>query len=438
MISELRDFYQLESDHPKVCIVGMGYVGLTLAISLCNAGFEVVGIESNRQLALSLNEGKTNIFEPNLEESFNLSLSSQALRIVYSGEIKEELVDARIFILTVGTPIIDRRIDTSNILRAVETIKPFLRDLSLIVTRSTVSVGTTRKVIFEPLIAQGYNVLVSMCPERTVEGNALNEIRDLPQIVGGVNDLSAAISRLFFSQISREVIVVENSESAELVKLVNNTYRDLMFGFANEIAAITSSFGLSARKIISAANNNYSRSAIALPGPSGGPCLEKDPWILFESAASNGVLANITKSARELNENLVIQFLESCLNSEKKITKATILGLAFKGRPKTRDTRGSFSREVCKLLVAKGVNKIVGYEPAGKVFDLDAHLEESTELMSSCEDSELIIILTNSPSFNDIEGLLSSSVKSDALIVDFWGTLRRELLRRDIQLRTWG
>ena len=438
MHSKLSSFYNLNSTKPKICVVGMGYVGLTLAASLCNLGFEVVGVERNKELAHSLNRGETNIEEPGLNQILKSGIDSKKLQIIYSEESKHELEDAKIFVITVGTPIYDRRIDTTSILRAVETIKPFLGELSLIVVRSTVSVGTTRKVIFEPLVEQGYNVLVSMCPERTVEGNALNEIRELPQIVGGVNKLSAQVSELFFSQVSREVIVVENSESAELVKLVNNTYRDLMFGFANEIAEITSSFGLSARRIIEIANQNYSRSNIALPGPSGGPCLEKDPWILFESATSKGVQANIAKAAREQNEGMVLRFLESCLSDSEKIKKATILGLAFKGNPSTRDTRGSFVREVCKFLQQAGVKEIVGFEPAGAVIDLSDILNESSDLNSSCQDSDLIVLLTNAPAFAGIEKMLSESVAKGAQVVDFWGIVQGDLLRSDMKLMTWG
>jgi UDP-N-acetyl-D-mannosaminuronic acid dehydrogenase len=313
-----------------------------------------------------------------------------------------------------------------------------LEEFSLFVIRSTVSIGTTMIIIYEPLLEQGYNILVSMCPERTVEGNALVEIRELPQIIGGVNEMSSHVSKLFFNKVSRETIVVENSESAELIKLINNTYRDLMFGFANEIAEISLSFGLNSREIIASANENYARSNIALPGPSGGPCLEKDPWILYESAASNGVEANITKSARELNENVVVGFLKASLGEAKDIHKVALLGLAFKGKPKTRDTRGSYVREVCSFLRRSGIGLITGFEPAGTVIDLDDVLDESFDLITAIKDANLIILLTNAVDFLGIENLISDSAAKNATIVDFWGAINQESLRTDLRLKSWG
>jgi UDP-N-acetyl-D-mannosaminuronic acid dehydrogenase len=277
-----------------------------------------------------------------------------------------------------------------------------------------------------------------MCPERTVEGNALVEIRELPQIIGGVNEMSSQVSKLFFSEISREVILVENPEAAEIIKLINNTYRDLMFGFANEIAEIALAYGLNSRDIIKSANQNYTRSNIAFPGPSGGPCLEKDPWILYESAASNGVDAKITKSARELNENVVVGFLKASLGELASIHKVAILGLAFKGKPKTRDTRGSYVRDVCSFLRGSGVGLITGFEPAGAVTDLNDVLEESSDLISAIGSADVIILLTNAPDFLRIEKLISDSVARNATIVDFWGAINEDFLRDDLRLKSWG
>ncbi len=271
MSNKLKDFYGLDSEQPSVCIVGMGYVGLTLAISLCNLGFRVTGIESNSEIASALTAGVTHVLEPELEKGLQIALRDKLLIVKHPDELKSCNLNSEIFILTVGTPILNRRINTSNLLAAVHSIEPFLKENSLIIVRSTVGIGTSRRLIYEPLLKRGLAVLVAMCPERTVEGKALEEIRSLPQIVGGVNQLSAEIAESFFSFVSSEVVVVDDAESAELIKLINNSYRDLMFAFSNEVTEISNSFGLSARKVINAANHNYPRSAISAPGPSG-PC----------------------------------------------------------------------------------------------------------------------------------------------------------------------
>jgi UDP-N-acetyl-D-mannosaminuronate dehydrogenase len=204
------------------------------------------------------------------------------------------------------------------------------------------------------------------------------------------------------------------------------------------VTEISNSFGLSARQVINAANHNYPRSAISIPGPSGGPCLEKDPWILYESAASVGVSANIIKSARLMNENMIVDFLNACLDESAQVYKATILGLAFKGIPETLDTRGSHVRQVCQYLKSLGIKNITGYEPAGVVGGLNDFLIESTDLESSIIDSDLVIILTNSRAFLQIENSVWNSVNLGAQILDFWGVVSKENLRSDIKLRTWG
>ena len=438
MSNKLKDFYDLDGEQPSVCIVGMGYVGLTLAISLCNFGFKVIGIESNPEIVSALTAGVTHVLEPDLEKGLQIALRDKLLIVKHPDELKSWHLNSEIFILTVGTPILNRRINTSNLLAAVHSIEPFLKENSLIIVRSTVGIGTSRRLIFEPLLKRGLEVLVAMCPERTVEGKALEEIRNLPQIVGGVNRLSSEIAESFFHFVSSEVVVVDDAESAELIKLINNSYRDLMFAFSNEVTEISNSFGLSARKVINAANHNYPRSAISAPGPSGGPCLEKDPWILYESAASVGVSANIIKSARLMNENMIVDFLNACLDESAQVNKATILGLAFKGFPETLDTRGSHVRQVCQYLKSLGIKNITGYEPAGVVGGLNDFLIESTDLETSIIDSDLVIILTNSRAFLQIENSVWNSVNLGAQILDFWGVVSKENLRSDIKLRTWG
>lgn len=438
MSNKLKDFYGLDTEQPSVCVLGMGYVGLTFAISLCRLGFKVIGIESNPEIISELTAGHTHILEPELENGLQIALRDKLLIIKHPDELKSCHLNSEVFILTVGTPILNRRIDTSNLLAAVHTIEPFLKENTLIVVRSTVGIGTSRRLIYEPLLKRGLKVLVAMCPERTVEGNALEEIRNLPQIVGGVNRLSSEIAESFFHFVSFEVVVVDDAESAELIKLINNSYRDLMFAFSNEVTEISNSFGLSARRVIKAANYNYPRSAISVPGPSGGPCLEKDPWILYESAASVGVSANIIKSARLMNENMIADFLNACLDESTQINKATILGLAFKGIPETLDTRGSHVRQVCQYLGSLGIRNIIGFEPAGAVGGLNDFLIESTDLVSSITDSDLVIILTNSRAFLQIEHSVWNSTSLGAHILDFWDVVPKENLRSDIKLRTWG
>jgi len=194
-----------------------------------------------------------------------------------------------------------------------------------------------------------------------------------------------------------------------------------MFGYANEIASISNAYGISAREVITAANHNYPRSNIALPGLSGGPCLEKDPWILVETGNRVGLSMGISKASREINEETLSIFLKSHLRKGQEFSKISILGLAFKGLPETRDLRGSYIfplvdylREIFPL------SDLHGYEPSGIETISNLDLKIHTNLDTCLSDSELIIVLTNSLAFNDISFQVSTLSDVNCLILDFW------------------
>ena len=143
---------------------------------------------------------------------------------------------------------------------------------------------------------------IAFCPERTLEGRALIELHELPQVIGADDSDTRWRCQQLFGQMPPTTVAVQTLETAELVKLVDNTYRDLTFGFANEIAKLCSHVGISANEGINAGRLGYPRTKVALPGPVGGPCLEKDPHILVESAKQWGVHLPITPAGRPTNE----------------------------------------------------------------------------------------------------------------------------------------
>lgn len=428
-----------ENSRYKVCVVGVGFVGLTLGVALTVKGISVRCIEKNTQLVENLNRGETDVFEPGLDEALTLALSDGLFEAYGIGENAKDLLDCNVFIITVGTPIRDRLVDLKLLSSAVDEIVPYLKDQDLVIVRSTVMVGATRDLVLPKLVATGLVIDLAMCPERTVEGSALSEIELLPQIIGALNEQSSNSASAFFSTICNEIILVDNLEAAEVTKLVNNTYRDVMFGFSNEIARIANGFNLSARQIIQAANKNYSRSNIAMPGPSGGPCLEKDPWILIQSANNLGISLNIAKSARLLNEEMISEFLRATLHDKKGISKVGILGLSFKGNPPTRDARGSAVYDVIKLVKAEYPQiSLVGFEPAGKVAAFEGDLKQLPSVEAVVENSDALIVLTNSHSFQQLNAVIGSLGKKDLLIIDFWNVVLKEALQAEQSLVSWG
>ena len=411
--------FNLPDSSPTVCVVGVGFVGLTLSVTLCDYGMKVLGWEKNNAIRAELAAGRTLILEPGLEEKLELHTKSENFQAINSFQ---EARAASIFIVTVGTPIKNSSIDLTQIENALLQVAPALDDNDLVIIRSTTAVGTCRELILPLLQKTGKKVLLAMCPERTVEGRALDEMTSLPQIIGSDTEAGFIAAAKLFSAIGTEIVRVKNLESAELTKLLNNTYRDLMFAFANEIAEIAFEYDVNATEIIQAANHNYARSNIALPGLSGGPCLEKDPWILVQSGMMKGLGMEISASSRLVNERVLIKFLSRVLTDKNPPVKIALLGLSFKGNPPTLDLRGSPVFSSLAYLRERYPNaEIRGYEPAGKT-DLDnALLMTSGTLEETIDKADLIILLTNSRTFDSLPKIAGEYASKQCLILDYWG-----------------
>jgi nucleotide sugar dehydrogenase len=196
------------------------------------------------------------------------------------------------------------------------------------------------------LQATGKTFDLAFCPERTLEGKALLELRTLPQVVGGVDDRSTFRASQAFSFLTPSIVRVSNAETAELVKLINNTQRDFLFAFSNEVAAICDAVGVSAHEVIASGNLGYPRANLPYPGPVGGPCLEKDPYILAEGLERYGFTPQLSLAGRLWNESLPTRSIaELALDLRTRGVpsprRITLAGVAFKGRPETDDLRGS-------------------------------------------------------------------------------------------------
>ncbi len=423
----------------EVCIVGVGFVGLTLAMALTRKGIKVRGIDKNSKLVEDLNYGVTEVLEPGLEESLTEAIKKGLFSVHQAGEDVADISNCNVFIITVGTPIRNRVANLDILRQAVAGILPYLMPNDLVIVRSTVMVGVTRNLVLTELKKTGHQINLAMCPERTIEGDALREIEFLPQIVGALNEESARAASRFFSKICQEVILVDSLEAAELTKLVTNTYRDVMFGFSNEIAMVANSIGISANQVIEAANRNYPRSDIALPGPSGGPCLEKDPWILIQSAKLSGVELGISKSARLVNESMISEFLRKSLKNVDIVRNVGILGLAFKGNPPTKDTRGSAAFEVVDFFSREiqGVN-FFGHEPAGLVEGFEQVISQRESAESVISECDYLVVLTNSKMLARINEFISTIGKPNLVIVDFWNVVSQDSIGNHQTLFSWG
>lgn len=339
-------------------IIGLGYVGLTLAIAAADCGIRTYGVEISDKIKACLKENRAHFFEPGLDSL--VEKHNNKMFFAVDGFPQDVKFDA--FIVTVGTPL-KKGGSTPNfdyIKSALLSIRGVYTGDELLVLRSTVSVGTTRGVVL-PYLAQlcgrpEGGVLVSFCPERTVEGKAVEELKGLPQIISGNNAESLETAQGLFRKITPYVIQAKSLEEAELAKLYCNTYRDATFALGNVFCMAAQTFGVDGLGAIRLANQGYPRSNICLPGFVAGPCLEKDAYILTSNmpmCASKDFIMGARKFNESL-EDLVVGWVEKRIGPGGSGQVVALSGMAFKGTPETSDLRGSASVYIAGKLKARG------------------------------------------------------------------------------------
>jgi UDP-N-acetyl-D-mannosaminuronic acid dehydrogenase len=413
----------------NIGIVGLGHVGLTLAAHLTKGSSKIFGFESNLENVDGILSGNFTIQEPGLAEIIKGALENENLII---NDYSVDYLDA-VFV-SIGTPNPTLEIDSRqhfSFERTVEESASFIRNGGVLFLRSTVALGTTREV--ENILSQvgRGDLLVCFAPERTAEGVALMELDTLPQILGANNDNSRKRGNRYLTHLGFKTVQVNSTEVAELAKLICNTWRDTTFAFANEIAMLGDLLAINAQEAIMAANHGYQRSNVPSPGPVSGPCLSKDTYILHQNIPKSE--HSVTLSSRKVNELFerhVIEVIDDYLVSNSGVKKATVAGLAFKGKPATYDTRDSIGIAICTYLIKnhKNVDTYVWEE------QIPTHLiRPSFNFVQSLDDvaSSDLIILANNASFLTSEWLFLALDKNPNLIlIDVWGVLPEEFRNR--------
>ncbi len=412
----------------NVAIVGLGFVGLTLSVVSSKRGFNTYGIDLDKTILDGIKKGKAHFHEDGINSAIQ-SIYNQSFFISDTFEDFKE-IKFDFIIITVGTPLKEnKKPNLDYLLSAIKSIKPIYNGEQLIILRSTVSVGTTRGNVL-PFLVDEYNlkeeeILLSFCPERTIEGNAINELSQLPQIIGALNENSYNLSEDFFRKITPTLLRVDSLEAAELVKLFNNTYRDIEFSVGNYFNQIAQSFGINGVNLIKSANYLYPRSKIALPGLVGGPCLEKDSYILVDKMPDNKG-KDFVIGARNNNESidkLIGDWILSKISSES-IQNVGLSGMAFKGSPETSDLRGSPSINILKYIQNLSSVKFRIHDYLVAIEELNSYAKgfESFELF--CKDLDLLVILTNNNRYKKYSSLyLKNFLNKNCLIFDLWGIL---------------
>lgn len=405
----------------KVCIFGMGYVGVTLAAALAEQGIDVTGIDPQESIIEKLQAGESHVEEPGLDDLIRKHIGT---RIHVFQEPPNERFDA--IIVSVGTPTDKGGNPIMKYVEEVsETISTLLTGGELVILRSTVPVGVTRDLVLPILTKSGKEFSLVFAPERTVEGKAVQELYTLPQVIAGLDEAGTRKAVTLFRRLTDDIVVVSSLEAAEMVKLVNNVYRDVNIALGNEFGLLCEKLGLDADEVIGAANHNYGRAKVMRPGAGvGGICLQKDSQILTKIAARQELDLPLVKTARRINESMPAHVFELIKGAYReagiplKGSEVLVLGIAFKGHPETNDVRNSPALEVIGLLKGAGA-KVLGYDPViGD--DIRSHDIEPVDI-SQERDFDCVVIMNNHPEFKDFR---FDKVKP-RVVVDGWHMLEK-------------
>lgn len=349
-----------------VSVIGLGYIGLPTCAMLASRGISVNGVDVNEHVVKCVNRGDVHIVEPDLDGLIQ--------KVVSNGKLtaSQRPAPADAFIIAVPTPLKEEhKPDISFVLAAARGIAPCLKKNDLIVLESTSPVGTTRDLsallqslrpdlTFPHSAGESSDIFVAYSPERVLPGRILTELVNNDRSVGGLTRKSSDRAASLYATFVVGELIITTAETAELVKLTENAFRDVNIAFANELASVCARLGLNVWEVIDLANR-HPRVNILQPGPGvGGHCIAVDPYFIIDAAPEDTRLMSAARAINSARPRSVVEKIKAALNGERNATIAC-LGLAFK--PNVDDLRESPAVEVVKLLAEDGAGQILVSEP---------------------------------------------------------------------------
>lgn len=399
----------------SIAVIGLGYIGLPTAALLANRGFDIIGVDTNPHTVEVINQGKIHILEPDLDTFVRSAVHSGRLRAFTVPQT------ADVFMICVPTPFAESSHDEipapdlSYVMAAVDAVAPLLNPGNYLILESTSPVGTTEQ-IRERLISHGKNpdqIYLAYCPERVLPGNIMVELLENDRIVGGINPESGQRIKAFYERFIQGRVLVTDSRTAELCKLVENTYRDVSIAFANELSMLADNYRIDIWELIRLANH-HPRVKILQPGVGvGGHCIAVDPWFIISQQPEQTPLMLTARKTNLNKTRWVIEQIEAraqAFQEQHRIPpRIACLGLAFK--PNIDDLRESPALEATLNLQQRGWS-ILAVEPHVQSHDsLQLYsLERALEL------ADIVVCLVNHRAFHPLP-----QISATKQVMDFCG-----------------
>jgi UDP-N-acetyl-D-mannosaminuronic acid dehydrogenase len=394
----------------KICVLGLGYIGLPTAVVFASHGLHVHGVDIDSERVEKIRQKELFVDEPGLKEKMSAVLDSGNFTVSC------EPVTANVFLLSVPTPV--SQLSSANleyVINAAEMIVPYLSKGNLVILESTVPPLTVKNVLV-PILERsrymiGEEVFVSYSAERVLPGNLLEEFANNDRVIAGVNELSSKLTAALYRLVVKGKIHITDTVTAEMVKLIENTFRDVNIALANDLARIAEEIGINIWEAIALANS-HPRVNLHSPGPGvGGHCIPVDPWFLLQNASYK---SRLIQEARQINDNMpyhVVNIIETLVKDIPN-PLITVLGLAFKGN--TSDVRESPAFVIINELIKK-CYRLKLYDPYVKT-DLK---ENAATLEEAVTQSDCIALLVDHDifrfiDFKDIKSLVRTKNIFDA------------------------
>jgi len=419
-----RDVRRAGDARPSICVLGLGYIGLPTASMFAVSGHAVVGVDPSPAVQEALSGGRAHIQEPDLDTLVSAALHSGRLRLATTPE------PADVFIIAVPTPFLPetRAADLRFVEQACADIVPHLRSGNLVVLESTVPPGTTRDLV-APLLERsglraGRDVCVAHCPERVLPGRILQELVVNDRLAGGLTPPCAERAATVYESFARGNVIRTDATTAEMAKVMENTYRDVNVALANEFALIASRVGVDVWEAIGLANR-HPRVNILRPGPGvGGHCVAVDPWFLVQAAPAE---AQLIRTAREVNDGMPGHVLARLARLAAPPAPICLLGVTYKAN--VDDVRESPAVRIAELAVDSGYRvRLCDPHVAPGVTGLPAPL---LPLEQAVRDAAALVLLVDHTAFtHGLDLDLVAALVGRKQVLDTRGALDRSAWRQ--------